>query len=420
MMLLPHSVPAEQGLLGLIMQNNDVFDWVDGRLPPDDFYVPLYKRMYEVIGQLIRSNLNANPITVNEALKAEGFETVDGALLPHIGNIMENAGLSGGRDSINSLAHVISQRALERKIIILSQALHEAVQANKPDDYRKLQEELAQTHQAFGAVQPVEAIDQLRAAFKAACQGNTMMPTHYPAWDDAFGGIFPTSRYIIAGHGGAGKSALAVNIAWNMARDGKKVRWLSYEEKPEALWWRIIAREADIPITSLRKGLTERQKVQVSDASDKMAGVDFKSFYMVPDVGQMIEACGPCDLIVLDGITSAPAPKAESKVDKAGIVTEYCANLAAKTGAAVIMLAHVNSDSLKNGASMSGIYGGQAATFDPEGIVDLRREQVGDAIGQERAKIITMTVLKNRYGEEGKKYRLIFNGERMVFSDQYQ
>lgn len=400
-MMQPHSPAAEQATLGIILSNNDLYSIVDERLQAGDFYVPLYADVYTAIGELIKSGMVANPISVAE--KLEGKHGTNAELLAHFTEMYEMAGLNG---SISTSAYLVAEHAYQRRLIAAATELSKAATENRVEDAKAWQAALAELTTSFSNQNVETPLLQIKRAFHAAKKHNNMMLTGIHGWDSLFYGLFKGSRYIIAGQGGAGKSALAINIAWNMAKSGKRVRWLSYEEEPDAIWWRIMSREANEAYTSFRKGLTERQEANVATVQNNILGHDFLSFFNVPDLGSMINACGECDLIVLDGITSAPAQGAANKIEKAGIVTEYCAKLAAKTGAAIIMLAHINSESAKNGASMTGIYGGQAATFDPEGIVDLRWFD-------DEHKTIKMTVLKNRYGASGKDALLNFNYERM-------
>lgn len=401
-MKLPHSVTAEQALLGLIMAEPKRFDIVAERLTADDFYVPLYAEIYRTAESLLSEKLEPNPIAVSERMDCQPWGGTESVLQECVA-FYEAASTSA---DMATIAYVVSEHAYQRKLIAAAGELTKAANDNRVEDAKAYQKLIAELSQTFVQRQATTPLIQVREALTKAKQKTNMLKSGVYGWDNQFGGLFKGSRYIIAGHGGAGKSALAVNIGWNIAKAGGRVRWLSYEEEPHALWWRIMARETGVPYTAFRHGLSDGQEAELVEKQGRYTGPDFLAFYNVPDVGQMINACGLCDLIVLDGITSAPAEGASNKIEKAGVVTEYCAKLAAKTGAAVIMLAHVNSDSLKTGASMTGIYGGQAATFDPEGIIDLRW-------ADDNRRAITMKVLKNRYGASGLTETLNFKYERM-------
>jgi replicative DNA helicase len=389
------------------MLDNERYQAIGEQLKASEFYIPLHATCFDLIGKLISERLEANPITLGEKLKATEFDKGD--LNNWLLSVFETAGLA---TDANTLAYTIAEYAYQRRMIEWGKMLTDAANGNRVEEAKELQAKIADEVVNFSRKSPETPTGQIQKAYARALKGESMMPTGLQCWDDAFGGLFAGSRYIIAGHGGVGKSAMAINMAWNLAKAGKRVRWLTFEEEVEQVWWRIFARETHTPITSFRKGLTPNQQEIVARRQENLLGNDFLIYANARDVGEMINWCGQSDCIVLDGLTSAPAPGAANKVDKAGIVTDYCKKLADATGACVIILAHVNSDSIKTGSSMTGIYGGQAATFDPEGIVDLRWADNNEQYGP---RLVKMHVLKNRYGEAGKKYEVVFNGEYMKY-----
>lgn len=411
-MISPHSVYAEQGLLGLIMLDNSNYELVKGQLPPDEFYIPMYQALYKAIEVIIGSGMEANPITLSEKLSNDVWGDAT-KLNSDFNLIFDSASRSM---SATSLAYVISQRAHERRMIEAAKLLTQAVEGNDADKAKEMQLHISQLMQTFSNVRPENPLEQLRKSFEAAKVGGLMMKTNVRGWDDAFGGLFKGSRYIIAGHGGIGKSAFTINLAWNMAVAGKKVRWISFEEKPEAIWWRIQSRFGKVSVSHFREGLDEKEQTQIMTVQEKLIGPDFLAYENICTVGQIIQTCGNCDLVVIDGITSWPLPQAESKVEKAGIVTEYAKTIADRTGATVIMLSHVNGDGIKNGASITGLYGGQAATFDPEAIVELRfaEKEVPNGVMEREVK---MFVIKNRYGPPNITKSFMYNGRHQTYRD---
>jgi replicative DNA helicase len=67
----PHNVEAEQALLGAILVNNDAFYRVSDFLKAQHFFEPLHRKIYEVIGEFIRLNKHANPVTLKNFLPSE-------------------------------------------------------------------------------------------------------------------------------------------------------------------------------------------------------------------------------------------------------------------------------------------------------------------------------------------------------------
>jgi replicative DNA helicase len=322
----------------------------------------------------------------------------------------------GMATDIATVASVVSECSYQRKLIDAAAKLTDAARENRVDDATKWQKTIGELSKGFSGVVTENTRNQIKRAIEAMHDERRMMKTGMAFWDRLFGGLFKEKLYVISGHGGAGKSALAVNMAWNMAKSGHVVRWVSWEEDSQALWSRIFARECGVDNTAMREArLTEAQTEKIVAKASVVGEHDFLAYYKLKDVGQIIDACGQCDLIVIDGLSRAPAPAGMGLVERVGYIMQYLGELSHKTGATVIVLAHVNSDGAKNGASMSGLYGGQAVSFDPEGVVDIRRADDADA-GQEWRKV-AVKVLKNRYGPEGVTEYLAFNGSWMTFQD---
>jgi replicative DNA helicase len=409
-MNLPHSVAAEQALLGMLMLNNANLAVISDRITPRHFFVPIYAECYAKIQEIIGEGSEANPITLREKLRGGPFDD-DGLLAQQLVPMFENAALGNNPWGVGK---VIVELDFQRQVIALARDLAAKAEKNDVAAVQEAQKLLTDLHSGWLATPDVTPIDQMRDAFSLASSDGGMMPTGIRAWDETFGGLSHGGRYVVAGHGGVGKSAFAINIAWNMAKAGRKVRWLGFEDSIAQLWWRVMSRQLHIPITSFRKGLTEHQQSLVVKGQEQLEGKDFLVFYNTRTLAERISLCGPCDLVVVDGMTSYLAPPEYSKIDKAGYVNDQCKEIADKTGAAVLILSHINSDSAKSGASISGIYGGQAATFDPEGIVDLRWADANDT---SPTRLIDMKVLKNRFGPSGMTQKLAFTGEYMSYAD---
>jgi len=408
---LPHSDAAEQALIGRLLLKPDEYELLRGRLKPEDFFVPIYADMFKAIGELLARRMGTDPLSVAHEIAGEKHGPLD-SLAPYFSDLISAADLTS---NLSNCAYVVADYAYRRRMIILARAVAGSTERGTPDEVEALRKELAGLTLSFSQVTPEMPIDQVRKAFTKAVGGESMMKTGFAPWDDTFGGLFRQSRYIIAGHAGVGKSALAGNLAWNIAKAGNKVRWVSFEETTEAIWHRVLARELDMPITSFRKGLSENQQVRVIENQGTIAAHDFLVFNEAAsaDPGHIANMCGKCDLIVFDGITSAPCPPSViSVIERAAYVVQACKTLSFMTGATVIMLGHVNSEGLKGSSSIASLFGGQTVTFDAEGIVELRWADATET-GAVRRQV--MNVLKNRYGAGGNKVNLTFEGERMRY-----
>lgn len=403
-----HSEMCEQALLGLIMTDNANFGLIEGRISADDFYIPIHSSIFNVIESQINQGITAWPGSVLPAVLSD--TVTEEYAKSYIREMFISAEMGG---NILSAAHVIADMSFRRKLISHAKALNAAVESGNESLSAKIQTQIAELSTGHVNLLPDDPHEQLMAAFKLATEPEPMMASGINCWDDTFGGLVKGVRYIIAGRAGSGKTALALNMAWNVAKSGKKVRYIFFEGRAEEIWHRIMAREMNVPITSFRKGLNANQQVAVQSKQERIIGVDFAVVRDPKNVGEMIARCGACDLIVLDGMSSAPAQGADNLIEKVAMVTAYCKTMADKTGAAVIMLAHLNSEGIKSAGTGTGIFGGQAATFDPESIVELKADEDTKDMKLRR---IDGIVTKNRYGEL-KTMKMSFNGEYMIYGD---
>ena len=76
---MPHSIEAEQQLLGAILTNNDIYDRVASIIGPQHFYDPVHARIYETAASRIAKNALASPVTLKAFLEAdEGLKELGG------------------------------------------------------------------------------------------------------------------------------------------------------------------------------------------------------------------------------------------------------------------------------------------------------------------------------------------------------
>lgn len=394
-----HSDASEQALLGNLMLDNSQYDIVSIYLKPEDFYVPIHAAIYRTIGDVIKNGKQAWGPTLLEVLKDTPFCDPG-----YLGQVMSYALES--KSAPKNAQHILELAYLRRMDALCAEMTKKKDLVSRSE----LQKQIAELSLSHAKNTEISALPQLQCAFKSANEPLRMIKTGYSAWDGSFGGLMRGARYIIAGQSGAGKTALAVNIAWNVANQGKKVRYVFFEGTEDELWWRIMARVASIPITSLREGLNPSQSEKLVGFTDELKDRDFAVVRNPRDISQMISMCGACDVIVLDGMSSAPAT-GDTLIERLANVSSYSKTLADRTGAAVIMLSHLNSSGVKNGGDGTAVYGGQAPTFDPEGILELKQEKTQGSV-----KMVTGNISKNRYGPTD-SVKFIFDGKYMTYKD---
>ncbi|HEX5600459.1 MAG: replicative DNA helicase [Pseudomonadota bacterium] len=294
----PHNIEAEQALLGAILINNEAMDRVAGFLEPHHFYDPLHQQIYEVAGKLIQAGKQATPITLRTFF--ENAEPIDDDLTvpQYLGRLAANA-----TTIINAADYgrTIYDLAIRRALISIGEDLVNTAY-DSPVDFPPEQQieeaenrlyELAEKGKygqgflTFGQAL-TQAIEMANAAYQR--EGHLSgLSTGLVDLDAKLGGLQNSDLIILAGRPSMGKTALATNIAYNVAKayraekqpdgtekvvDGGVVGFFSLEMSAEQLATRILSEQAEIPSEKIRRGMiTEDEFRRLVRVSQEMAQI---------------------------------------------------------------------------------------------------------------------------------------------------
>jgi len=284
----PHNVEAEQGLLGAILINNDAFYRVSDFLEGKHFYLKVHQEIYETSGSLIRMGKLANPVT----LKTFVTEADLGAMTvsQYIARLAAEA-----TTIINAVDYgrTIYDHAIRRDLIEIGEEVVNnaydapvdfAPRAQIEDTERKLYA-LAETGRYDGGFQGFSqamkvALDMAANAYQrdGKLSGTA---TGLRDLDVKMGGLQRSDLIIVAGRPGMGKTALATNIAYNVAKayhgevqpdgtmksvNGGIVGFFSCEMSAEQLATRILAEQTSISSSMIRRGgISQSEFDQIRD-----------------------------------------------------------------------------------------------------------------------------------------------------------
>src|SRR3990170_3498600 len=283
----PHNLEAEQALLGAILVNNEAIDRVSNFLKPEHFHDPLHARIYEATAKLILSGKRATPITLKTFFQAE--PPVGELPIPqYLGRLAANA-----TTIINAedYGRTVYDLAIRRQLIDIGEGMVntaydspiEAPPSAQIEDAEQQLYELAETGKYGFGFEPfsaalIDAIDMAANAYRRD-GGLSGLATGFTDLDHRMGGLQPSDLIIIAGRPSMGKTALATNIAYHVAKnyrpdtdsenalDGAVVGFFSLEMSAEQLATRIISEQAYLPSERIRRGRIE------SDEFDRIVEV---------------------------------------------------------------------------------------------------------------------------------------------------
>jgi replicative DNA helicase len=280
---LPHNIEAEQQLLGAILTNNDIYDRIAQVVRAEHFFEPVHRRIYEVAVAKIQKNALASPVTLKAYLEDDGG-------LKELGGPAYLARLAGAAISAfaaRDYAQMIYDMAVRRELIQLGQDIaaqaHAVVVDNDPRDQIVAAEQRLYTlgeqgHAERGFVSFLKAVTDAVQMANAAYQrdgGLAGISTGLVDLDKKLGGLHKSDLLILAGRPSMGKTSLATNIAFNIARvykrglltDGSEgavsggvVGFFSLEMSSEQLAARILSEAAEVPSEQIRRGdMTEAE-----------------------------------------------------------------------------------------------------------------------------------------------------------------
>lgn len=287
---LPNNIEAEQALIGALLLRNEHYAKVSFEVSADDFYEPLHREAWALMVELIEANKLASPITLKPFM--EGIIIGDVPVSAYLARLCAECPVDP--TAVIGYAKLIADLSVRRRAFIAMEEAMARILKNRADDTgAKLIDDLEAT---IEDIRPARAghtgfVSFDRAASKAvetaarACQRGAVLAglsTGLHVLDDALGGLAQTDLIIIAGRPAMGKSAIATNIAYAVARDllaraeaGETrpgvVGVISLEMSDDQVASRIIAERSRISGWRLRKGkVSEEEFAAFTAAADEL------------------------------------------------------------------------------------------------------------------------------------------------------
>ncbi len=292
----PNNIEAEQALLGAILVNNEAFYRVSDFLEPKHFFEPIHQTVYEITAQLVRVGKVATPVTLKTFLPEAD---IGGRTLPQYLAMLaaEAASVINAED----YGRTIYDLAIRRSLIQIGEDMVNVAYDAPVDMPPRVQIEeaerslygVAELGRYDGGFQRFAdalftAVDMAANAYKRD-GGLSGVSTGLSDIDKMMGGLQRSDLIIVAGRPGMGKTALATNMAFNIAKnyraetqpdgtlatvDGGIVGFFSLEMSAEQLATRIIAEQAEIASYKIRRGdISEQEFVRLSEAARVMQAI---------------------------------------------------------------------------------------------------------------------------------------------------
>ncbi len=371
---MPHSTEAEQQLLGAILTNNDIFDRVAAIVRADHFYDPVHARIFEVAAMRITKNQLASPVTLKAFMEDdEGLKELGGpAYLARL------AGAAISAFAVREYAQMIYDLAVRRDLIRLGQDI--AAKAGKVDISSEPREQIVEAEQALYKLAEqgksdtgfqsflkavTDAVDVANAAYQRD-GGLAGISTGFVDMDKKLGGLHPSDLLILAGRPSMGKTSLATNIAFNIAkayRKGKRpdgtegavnggvVGFFSLEMSAEQVAARILSEASEVPSEQIRRGdMTEAEFRRFVDAAKELEACQL----YIDDTGALpisqltararrLKRTHGLDVLIVDYLQLVrPATAKDSRVNEVSEITQGLKAIAKELDIPVIALSQLS------------------------------------------------------------------------------
>lgn len=281
--VLPHNTEAEQQLLGAILTNNDVYDRITNLVKAEHFFDPVHQRIFEKMAARIQKNALASPVTLKPFFEDdEGLKELGGPSY-----LVRLAGAAISAYAARDYAQMIYDLAVRRELISLGREI--SAKAAKVEIQSEPREQIVEAEQRLyklgeqgsserGFQSFLRAVTDAVNVANAAYQrggGLAGISTGLIDLDKKMGGLHESDLIILAGRPSMGKTSLATNIAFNVAKaykrgrkpdgsegavEGGVVGFFSLEMSAEQLAARILSEAAEVPSEQIRRGdMTETE-----------------------------------------------------------------------------------------------------------------------------------------------------------------
>ncbi|HJV88332.1 MAG TPA: replicative DNA helicase [Noviherbaspirillum sp.] len=435
----PHSIEAEQSVLGGLLLDNSAWDRIADFVSEDDFYRYDHRVIFQHIVKLINATRPADVITVYEAMTTSGkAEEVGG--LAYLNALAQNTPSAA---NIRRYAEIVRDRGVLRKLITVSDEI--STQALNPQGKEVKQlldeaeskifaiaEEGARGAQGWLAIQPlltqvVERIDEL---YNRDNQNDiTGVPTGFLDLDRMTSGLQPGDLIIVAGRPSMGKTAFSLNIGENVAIDsGLPVAVFSMEMGGAQLAMRMLGSVGRLDQSRLRIGkLNDEDWPRLTHAIQKMNEAQLyidetpalNPIELRARARRLSRQCGRLGLIIIDYLQlMSGSSSGENRATEISEISRNLKGLAKELNCPVIALSQLNR-SLEQRPNkrpvMSDLRESGAIEQDADVILFIYRDQVynPDSPDKGTAEII---IGKQRNGPIG-TVRLTFLGEYTKFDN---
>ena len=361
----PHSIEAEQSILGGLLIDNKAIDRIAGQVSASDFYRNDHKIIFSHISKLIDNNQPADIVTVAESLEQNSELTKVGGVA-YLGLIAENTPTAS---NISGYAKIVRERSIMRNLVDVGSDIVESAFSPQGKDAQQLLDESeskifqiadAGTSEKLGFVDIKELLPKAAQRIDDLYQlddpnGVTGVPSGYSDLDQKTAGLQPVDLIIIAGRPSMGKTSLALNIAEHVGMEaGLPVAIFSMEMGAAQLTMRLLGSVGKLDQHKMRIGqLEDEDWPKLTNALGVLneapifidEGSALNSYEVRARARRLHRQQGKLGLIVIDYIqlmSSANDQSGENRATEVSEISRSLKALAKELNVPVVALSQLN------------------------------------------------------------------------------
>ena len=427
----PHSLEAEEALLGSALLSRDAVSRLMEEVRPADFYSPSNQTVYEAMKGLFDTGKPIDTVTVSELIfkDSKNSSSINAS---YIARLVDNVPSSA---NFERYIEIVLEHSHRRKLLKASGRIELLAMAMDKEIHSVLDEAeqtiftasddaigdglVGVTDVLEGAIERIEEIENRGT-------GLSGLPTYFTDLDNYLSGLQEGNLAVIASRPSMGKSSLALNIGTNVAKEGKVVAFFSLEMTKEELVQRVLFSEAKVTSGDARKGQLGPEKwSRVVEAASKVNNLplyfDDAPVITVTDIrakSRRLKSAKNLDLIIVDYLQLMQSSSGDNRQQEIAEISRNLKNLARELKVPILALSQLNraAEAREDKRPRLGdLRESGAIEQDADIVMMLYRDDYYNP-GTDVPGVAEVNIVKNRSGMTG-KVELFFSKEFTQFSN---
>jgi len=433
----PHSLQAEQSVLGGLMLDNQCWDTVADKVASEDFYRKDHRLIFDAIVDLAKRDEPFDVVTIAEVLgEADVLESVGG--LAYLGALAKDTPSAA---NIISYAQIVRQRSVRRQLIHIGNEISDSGFDTEGRDINELLDEAeskvfkiaeqgAKAQKGFESIKDLlsVAVDKITDLHENQ-SSITGVSSGFSDLDEMTSGLQPSDLLIVAGRPSMGKTSFAMNLVENVGiQSGMPVAVFSMEMPGDALAMRMMSSLGRIDQHKVRTGQLDddewpRMQSSINLLAEAKIFIDDTAALSPIEIRarsrRLMKEHGQLGLIVLDYLQLMQSPsKSESRVAEISDISRSLKALAKELNVPVVALSQLNRNLEQRPNKrpvMSDLRESGSIEQDADVIIFIYRDEVYNEDSEAKG-IAEIIIGKQRNGPIG-TCRLTFLGQYTRFEN---